>query len=236
MYYYDPNDRSSRRWAIVVTAIHSLLLICAFVFVRVDMRPQSLPENDVILVDFVEPKPQPKPEPTEGNPIHAPRRETAKPTEGTTTPTPQPDAGVEAKPKTRTPNPRALFNMNKSGRDEPENVGRKNIKQGEEQSGARGKGHRGFGSEGLDQDLQGRGLVGALPRPSYPGNRSGKVVVRVTVAADGRVTGAAFEQKGSTITDDKLIEAALEAARKARFTESEAALQSGTITYIFRME
>ena len=32
------------------------------------------------------------------------------------------------------------------------------------------------------------------------------------------------------------IDAALAAARKARFTESRAAVQGGTITYIFRME
>ena len=33
-----------------------------------------------------------------------------------------------------------------------------------------------------------------------------------------------------------MIEAAKAAARKARFTESRAAVQGGTITYIFRMQ
>ena len=42
--------------------------------------------------------------------------------------------------------------------------------------------------------------------------------------------------KGSTVGDPGLIEAALAAARKARFTESSAAVQGGTITYVFSMQ
>ena len=88
----------------------------------------------------------------------------------------------------------------------------------------------------LDKGLQGRGLVGNLPKPAYPGNKSGKVVIRVTVDATGKVTSATFEPKGSTESDPALVSAAITAARKARFTESRAAVQGGTITYIFRME
>ena len=58
----------------------------------------------------------------------------------------------------------------------------------------------------------------------------------MTGDAAGRVTGAACEPKGSTESEAALIDAALAAARKARFTESRAAVQGGTITYIFRME
>ena len=92
------------------------------------------------------------------------------------------------------------------------------------------------GLDQLDQGLQGRGLVGDLPKPSYPGSKSGKVIVRVTVDASGRVTSAAYEPKGSTTDAAELVEAAKAAARKARFTESRAAVQGGTITYVFRME
>ena len=67
--------------------------------------------------------------------------------------------------------------------------------------------------------MQGRGLVGDLPKPSYPGSKSGKVIVRVTVDASGRVTSAAYEPKGSTTDAAELVEAAKAAARKARFTE-----------------
>lgn len=58
----------------------------------------------------------------------------------------------------------------------------------------------------------------------------------MTVGPKGDVTSASFEPKGSTESDSGLIEAAMAAARKARFTESRAAVQGGTITYIFRME
>lgn len=52
------------------------------------------------------------------------------------------------------------------------------------------------------------------------------------VDASGRVTSAAYEPKGSTTDAAELVEAAKAAARKARFTESRAAVQGGTITYV----
>ncbi|MEG1405984.1 MAG: TonB family protein, partial [Alistipes sp.] len=91
------------------------------------------------------------------------------------------------------------------------------------------------GLDQLDRGLQGRGLQGALPRPAYPGNQSGKIVVRVTVDATGSVSSATYEPKGSTAGDSALIEAAVSAARKAKFTESRAPVQGGTITYIFKL-
>lgn len=58
----------------------------------------------------------------------------------------------------------------------------------------------------------------------------------MTVGPDGSVTSAAYEPKGSTSGDPALIEAALAAARKAKFTESRAPVQGGTITYSFKLE
>ena len=76
-----------------------------------------------------------------------------------------------------------------------------------------------------------------LPEPVFPpGNRGGKVVVRVTVDKSGRVTAATFEPKGSTTSASELVEAAVSAARKAQFTESRAYIQGGTITYIFKLK
>ena len=137
---------------------------------------------------------------------------------------------------TQTPNPRALFNMNKGGADEPDNAGNPRAPEGEDKASGTGPGLNPDGLDQLDQGLQGRGLVGDLPKPSYPGSKSGKVIVRVTVDASGRVTSAAYEPKGSTTDAAELVEAAKAAARKARFTESRAAVQGGTITYVFRME
>ena len=134
-------------------------------------------------------------------------------------------------PVTQTPNPKALFKMNKGGADEPDNAGNPRAPEGEDKASGTGPGLNPDGLDQLDQGLKGRGLVGDLPKP-----KGGKVVIRVTVDASGKVTGASFEPKGSTTDAAELIEAAKAAARKARFTESRAAVQGGTITYIFRME
>ncbi len=126
--------------------------------------------------------------------------------------------------------------MNKGGVDEPDDAGNPHAKEGEDKASGKGRGLDVDGLDQLDRGLQGRGLVGNLPRPAYPGTASGKVVVRVTVGPQGDVRSVAFEPKGSTTNDKDLIDAALDAARKARFTESAAAVQGGTITYIFRMK
>ena len=138
--------------------------------------------------------------------------------------------------ETRTPNPKALFSQNKAGVDEPANAGNPFAKEGEDKASGTGSGLKPKGFDQLDTGLQGRGLREDLPRPAYPGTKSGKVLIRVTVNAEGRVTGATFEPKGSTTSDAQMVDAAIEAARKARFTESAAVVQGGTITYVFRLE
>ncbi len=95
----------------------------------------------------------------------------------------------------------------------------------------------GIGTEGVSFSLSGRRPVGSLPRPSYDSDAQGKVVVEITVDAQGRVQTAAFQPLGSTTQDPKLTAAALRAARSARFTPSENnAVQTGTITYVFRLQ
>lgn len=92
------------------------------------------------------------------------------------------------------------------------------------------------GTDALDEGLKGRGLAGELPMPYYPaGNKGGKVVIRVAVDREGKVTTATYEPKGSTTSDSALVEAAIAAAKRARFTESAAFVQGGTITYIFKL-
>lgn len=227
MEYYDPNDLRPRRWAIAVTACYGLLLAASFLFVSFDFsREESeLDEFVIELYDLPVPPPVVPPQPA----VEPRRHEVAAPEERT--------AQVEgADQQTRTPNPKALFKMNQSGADEPDNAGNPHAKEGEERAAGSGTGLNPDGLDQLDKGLQGRGLVGDLPRPSYPGTKSGKILVRVTVDARGVVTSATFEPRGSTQSDAELVAAAVAAAKKARFTESRAAVQGGTITYIFRME
>lgn len=229
MHYYDPNDRAPRRWAAAALAAYALLLAASFVWMTFDFTPPPGRAADEILVDLTEPpQPEPPQEPAR-RPAEPRAHDAADPVEQTAQ-----AEGADA--ATQTPNPRALFKMSKSGPDEPADAGNPRAPEGEEQTAGKGPGLQPDGFDRLDQGLQGRGLVGTLPKPKYPGTRSGRVVVRVAVDAAGRVTGASFEPRGSTTGDAALVEAALEAARKARFTESRAAVQGGTITYVFRME
>ncbi len=91
----------------------------------------------------------------------------------------------------------------------------------------------GSGSSGFS--LAGRYIVGNLPRPAYNADVEGRVVIRITVNSEGRVTNAVYEQAGSTTNHGELVSAARAAAIRARFTPSEEEIQTGTITYIFRL-
>lgn len=229
MYYYDPDNKAPRRWALIAIAVYAVLLIGSFALVSFDFTPAMEKPGDTILVDFTEPPVVEPPRPPRQVANEPRAHDVVAPEEQTAQVAGKDDA-------TQTPNPRALFKMSKSGADEPENAGNPRAPEGEEKASGTGPGLNSDGLDQLDQGLKGRGLVGNLPLPSYPGNKTGKIVIRVTVDASGRVTGAAFEPKGSTESDPQLVAAALEAARKARFTESRAAVQGGTITYLFNLK
>ncbi|PIE84791.1 MAG: hypothetical protein CSA07_00125 [Bacteroidia bacterium] len=103
-------------------------------------------------------------------------------------------------------------------------------------SGTQGVG-RGAGGGGVSFNLGGRGAL-LLPRPEYRSQRSGKVIVKVWVDRQGRVTRAEAGVAGSTTFDPALLRAAERAARESRFDVDGAAPanQIGTIAYIFRLQ
>lgn len=90
--------------------------------------------------------------------------------------------------------------------------------------------------DGFKWSLKGRGAV-HMEKPDYKSNEQGRVVVRVWVDKQGRVTRAEYEPNGSNAPGGKLRQAAIEAAKKARFNADPNALeeQQGTITYIFKI-
>jgi TonB family protein len=63
-------------------------------------------------------------------------------------------------------------------------------------------------------------------------NQEGKVIVQIRVNAAGNVTEATI--KGGNVSDKQTQQLALDAARKAKFTEGDHD-QIGTITYIFKL-
>lgn len=83
---------------------------------------------------------------------------------------------------------------------------------------------------GNNWSLAGRNLK-ALPKPSNDFKQEGKVVVEIRVNAAGNVISA--KQIGGTISDKQTIQLALDAAKKAKFTEGDHD-QIGTITYTFK--
>ena len=86
--------------------------------------------------------------------------------------------------------------------------------------------------------LKGRNVIGTLPRPSYNSQTAGIVVVQVKVDQYGNVTEAVAGAEGTTVTDKALWTAARNAAMKTTFNmdANAPALQTGTITYIFKLK
>ncbi|MCC6459065.1 MAG: TonB family protein [Saprospiraceae bacterium] len=102
-----------------------------------------------------------------------------------------------------------------------------------------GGGEGGGDGTGIGESIGG-GLLGRKiqGRPSMVDNtqKTGKVTVRVTVNADGKVTNATWTQAGSTTTDSELRNKAEAWARQYRFAPSSAAEQTGTITFDFTVK
>lgn len=96
--------------------------------------------------------------------------------------------------------------------------------------------YTGNGGGNGNYSLAGRSAV-SLPKPEYNSNQQGKIVVRIWVDQQGRVTRVEAPYQGSTITNGRLVEQAKAAAKRARFNASTTAPeeQIGTITYIFKI-
>ncbi len=225
MKYYDEKDDRPRLYGGVAVAIYAIAVVALLLLTYIPITVVELPEMMVIEIEEIE---APAPRPVISN--EAPRHERIS----TTVQNSQQVSGTDQ--QTQTINRRAMFQSNSDGVDEPEDLGNPYAQQGEENlAQGDGGGLNPVGNDQLDEGLRGRGLVGNLPVPSYPGNVSGKIVIRVAVDQHGQVTSAAYEPKGSTSSDAALIAAAIEAAKRARFTESRSFAQGGTITYNFRL-
>jgi TonB family protein len=225
MNYYDENDNRPMLYGGVAATAYIVVVAALMLLVYIPIVVVETPQMMVIEIQE-EPREKPKPVVT----TQAPRHEHLSATRQNS----QQVSGTDA--KTQTVNRRAIFHSNKGGVDEPEDLGNPYAREGEENlASGDGGGLNPIGNDQLDEGLRGRGLLGNLPVPSYPGNVSGKIVIRVTVYQNGRVTSATYEPKGSTSSDAALIAAAVEAAKRARFTESRSFAQGGTITYNFRL-
>ena len=87
-------------------------------------------------------------------------------------------------------------------------------------------------SYGNSWSMAGRSIKGTLPQPSNDFRQEGSVIVQIRVNAAGKVVEA--KVIGGSVTDEYTQKVALDAAKKAKFTEGEHD-QIGTITYIFKL-
>jgi len=86
--------------------------------------------------------------------------------------------------------------------------------------------------DGNTWSLDGRGLLGSMPRPAYSRNTEGYLTVEIRVNDAGEVISARI-QKG-TISDNTIRNAAIDAAKKTRFSSGRGTV-TGTITYNFKL-
>lgn len=117
--------------------------------------------------------------------------------------------------------------------------GNQGVPTGDPNSGTYGPGGSGSGDKGsgVSFSLSGR-TAKTLPKPLYPGNDEGVVVVKITVDKYGNVTAAEAGVRGTTIMERQFWNEARQAALKAKFNldEDAPAFQQGTISYRFKLD
>lgn len=210
-------------------------------------KPTPKAEQTPLTQDFEESASIPVP-PKKNNEIKEtpkpvePPKKTAEPvqeqtTEEQTTPEPQPEPQPTVNKKALFPGQKA--NGSNTGEGETGKPGNQGGLNGSPDSNNRtgSTGGNGNAERGIVANLKGR-TASALPKPQYPSQKSGNVVVRVKVDKEGNVIEAVGGQKGSTTTDTELVKAAEKAALNAKFNVSASApaFQVGEITYVFRLQ
>ena len=235
---YNQNDRKARRYALVITLLLLLLfgyLLSSVVF-EVYLTKRELPPVEIVIEEFEEFEEEPEP----------PAKEQESPTDVRyeRSVAHVEEASIEqneqtegAEPETQTINTNALFKPVVGNVEELQAEGNRLASNGEQEShhGEMG-GYNLLDTDQLDEGLHGRGLREGLPKPRTSFNMSGRVVVYVHINSDGDVISAVVEQRGTTTSDDTLHDLAVEAAMKAKFKSSDLAVQSGRITYDFKVE
>ncbi len=253
MYYFEPDEKSSKRAGAIAAAAYVVVwtVLMLFASMSIDMpdTEQGILVNfgsvenaggklDMALSDRAERVSVPKPQNVQPEePMLTSDDEDAPEVVQSTKPKKPQKEVVEPQPKPREVNRKALFPGRTQGsQSKSEGATEGEGNQGAEHGSIDGEHTQGggVGSGGSSFDLSGRTLIGSLPKPLYNADEEGKVVVNIMVDAKGNVTSAT-KAVGTNIADMKLVGAALAAAREARFSVAEGQdVQRGTITYVFR--
>ncbi len=255
--YMKERERQGRLSGVTGVALtvvmHGALLACCFLtgFTYLDPPP---PEREQILIEFEEPEiNRPKQtwdgtsprvaEPDPSKDINLVQRSEAQ-IEGTKANEAAEsvvddfgDVEVEQPEREKEIDRRALFSAanNKTEKDTLAAQTARNVSDALKAGHASGNTRVGETVGEPNAKLPGRSVNGTLPRPSYPVQKSGTVVVDIWVDQYGSVQKAVAGVEGTTVTDKTLWQAARKAALGAHFNMSAdaPAMQKGTITYIF---
>lgn len=235
MEYYNPIDRSSKRYAAIITAVVMLgaLLLVGIIEVEVVATPKVVLPLEIIFEEVAEAE-EPKRVPQQSAP--ADQRRDLRPAhveEAKTESSTQTSGEAE---RTETVNPNALFKPTTGNSAETVATGNRLAPDGEEEKNrGEGAGYNLQGTDQLDAGLQGRGLREGLPKPATRYNTAGRVVVYVTIDSEGNVLTATVDLDGTTTSDATLRRLAVEAALKAKFKPSSRTEQGGKIRYDFKL-
>ncbi len=244
-------DVAARRGGVVATVVYVVVVALAMWLVQCDasedIELEELEQGSILIsfgnsdegsgelqsedttqqvesIPTPEPEPIPDPMPTdESSEIEQPQPEEEIPQEEVVAP--------------REVNQRALFPGSAKSQEVSPSEGEQSDKRGvvgSDRGTSEASSELGSGLSG-DFNLAGRSLVGRLPVPRYDEQQEGRVVITIYVDMTGKVISAHPSPTGSTTNSQLLIEAARKAALEARFTTSDTFEQSGTITYIFKL-
>ncbi len=251
------DKRANVTGLLVTVAVHALALVICLTSGLSYLDPPP-PERSSLVIEFQEETSPEKPVSTRtGREPQAENVDVTKPVElvqqaespvvkdrpNTTPATRQNDHGdVEVPaPQVEEPklDPRASFpGMSKQDNTATTPHGASEASEGFKAGQPDGNAQEGRTEGSANAHLQGRSVLGTLPKPSYSAQLEGKVVVQIKVNQYGEVTDAIPGVEGTTVTDKNLWTAARNAALKAHFNQKAdaPAVQLGTITYIFKLK
>lgn len=106
---------------------------------------------------------------------------------------------------------------------------------GSKDTNRQGDGSTGGLTGNPDFDMEGRTLT-QKPTISDQSQTEGKVFVKIKVNSRGEVISATAGVRGSTLSNTAILKKCEEAALKARFSPSDREEQTGTITFIFKLQ
>lgn len=233
---------------IIVSGILHILIL--FIFIQLSfIRFKNIPHSQTIEVVF-----EPLEIPLEEKPLaeetvtdSKPSIPTAKPAVPKTTSTPsvKPSNNGQSSPKNNNSTVGATTQQNadvviSNKKKYGDLFGNKNGNDNGTSNGDDPNGEGALSGISKGNGIVGGGLTGRkaieIPAVSETSQKTGRVVVKVCVAADGRVISSKFTQQGSTTSDAQLVRLAEKGASKYRFSSAEVETQCGTITFDFKLQ